>query len=103
MIARKIENNFVPPEPVSTEISVFDEIENLDDVNLRKKLHKYKADVFHWLIEIFFVYKITYSKTPQKISVPPLLTTATRKRFKEKLRKYSSTSLEYSSEVLILI
>lgn len=45
MIARKIENNFVPPEPVSEEIPVFDEIENLDDVNLRKKLHKYKVDV----------------------------------------------------------
>ena len=54
MIARKIENNFVPPEPVSEEIPVFDEIENLDDVNLRKKLHKYKVDVLHWLIQIFF-------------------------------------------------
>ena len=54
MIARKIENNFVPPEPVSEEIPVFDEIENLDDVNLRKKLHKYKVYVLHWLIQIFF-------------------------------------------------
>ena len=71
MIARKIENNFVPPEPVSEEIPVFDEIENLDDVNLRKKLHKYKADVLHWLIQIIFCIKIIYHifiiyKTPKR-------------------------------------